>query len=82
MGLSDRMDRLRGMWRLCYHDTFAGESRLMSGRYRSRARAERAARRELKRIEKLQPTRRSGGSDGIQDRIFIVGPDGRSERVR
>lgn len=41
------------------------------------------ARRRLEHLEKSQPSASSGGqaSGGIQDRVFIVHPDGHRERV-
>jgi hypothetical protein len=33
-------------------------------------------------IEQRQPSASSGGQSGIQDRVFIIHPDGRRERVR
>jgi hypothetical protein len=65
-------------WTLLYSDTFARESYPMAGRYRTRERALKAARRELRRIEKAQPTH----SSGIQDRIYIVSPDLKPELVK
>jgi hypothetical protein len=75
------INRLRGEWRLEGWDTFAGHSYPLNGHYRSRAAAIAAARLELKRIERLQPTSSSGGQDGIQDRVYIIAPDGTSERI-
>ncbi len=73
--------RLRGEWRLKGWDTFAGHSYNLSGRYRCRAAVLAAARSALKRIEQLQPASSSGGQEGIQDRVYIIAPDGTSERV-
>jgi hypothetical protein len=65
-------------WKLQGYDTFAGEWYPLPGRYFSEKAAQRAARRELKKLEKMQPSRYSGGQrpGGIQDRVYIVGPDG------
>ncbi len=52
-----------------------------SGSYRSRERAITAARRELRKIERLQPSETSGGQDGIQDQVHVIEPDGGSFRV-
>ena len=82
MAMSGLLTRLlQRPWQLAGWDTFAGHWYAIPGRYRSRACALRAARRELARIEKMQPTATSGGPDGIQDHVYIVGPDGARERV-
>lgn len=67
-------------WTLSGYDPFAGDSYSLPGRYYSRASAERAARRALRELERSQPTEQSGGQDGIQDRVFIVRPDGSAYR--
>ena len=71
-------ERLRGQWRLRGHDTFAGEGYPLPGRFWSEAGAQRAARRHLAKLERTQPSATSGGQKpgGIQDRVFIVRPDG------
>ena len=69
-------------WTLEGWDTFAGHGYPLPGRYGTRERAVRAARRQLAELEKSQPTETSGGQDGIQDQVFVVAPDGRRERVR
>ena len=76
------IDKFRGQWLLEGWDTFAGHSYPIPGRYRSEAAAVRAARRQLKQLERLQPTATSGGQDGIQDQVFVVAPDGKRYRVR
>lgn len=80
-GLRHALERWRGAWRIEGWDTFAGHGYPLAGRYRTRASAVRAARRELAKLEKLQPTETSGGQDGIQDQVYIVAPDGRRERI-
>ncbi|MEM9027551.1 MAG: hypothetical protein AAGC70_04205 [Pseudomonadota bacterium] len=75
------LNKLRGEWRLVGWDTFAGHEYGLPGRYRTQASAVRAAKRELRRIEKQQPTATSGGQDGIQDRVYIISPEGQSIRV-
>ncbi|MBI5725508.1 MAG: hypothetical protein HZA50_16240 [Planctomycetes bacterium] len=67
-----------GRWHLMGYDTFAGEYYPIAGSWTSRQAAEKAAAKELNKLEKLQPTRDSGGQaeGGIQDRIFIAQPDG------
>ncbi len=80
--IADWWDQFRGQWVLQGWDTFAGHSYAIPGRYRTREAAVRAARRELVRLEKQQPTASSGGQDGIQDKVYVIGPNGESERVR
>jgi predicted LPLAT superfamily acyltransferase len=64
------------VWRLRGYDTFAGESYPLAGIFLSERAAMRAARQHLKRLEKMQPSRFSGGQEGIQDHVYIVRPDG------
>jgi hypothetical protein len=59
-------------WNLRGWDTFAGESHLV-GRYFTEAGARRAAKRYLRQLEKGQPAAISGP---IQDKVYIVRPDG------
>jgi hypothetical protein len=73
--------RLRGEWRLEGWDTFAGHPYPIPGRYRSRGRAEAAARRRLAELERTQPSAVSGGPDGVQDHVYVVGPAGERFRV-
>ena len=75
------IETLRGPWRLEGWDTFSGHGYALAGRYRSREAAIRAARRQLRKLERLQPTAQSGGQAGIQDQVFIVSPTGQKERV-
>ena len=75
------LDYLLGQWRLEGWDTFAGHGYAIAGRYRSRESAIRGARRQLRKIEKSQPSAISGGQEGIQDQVFVIGPDGESFRV-
>ena len=82
MSLRDWLESWRGAWQLEGWDTFAGERYPLPGRYRSRKRAEAAARRQLKRLERMQPSEASGGQDGIQDQVYVLGPDGERYRVR
>ena len=73
-----------GPWRLRGHDSFAGTDYALPGTYRSEAGARRAAGRALKQIERGQPSATSGGQKpgGVQDRVYIVRPDGTSYRYR
>ncbi|MBI1386362.1 MAG: hypothetical protein GC150_15755 [Rhizobiales bacterium] len=64
-----------GPWRLEGWDTFAREAYPIAGRYRSRRAAEWAAERCRARIEREQPSALSGGAAGIQDRVYVRGPE-------
>lgn len=70
------------IWRLRGYDTFAGEWYPIPGIFLSKRAALRAARRELHGLEKAQPSSASGGQDGIQDRVYLVRPDGTMQRIR
>ncbi len=71
----------RGRWSLQGWDTFAGESYPILGSYATEARAVVAAKRYLQKLERQQPTAYSGGQEGIQDRVYVLGPDGHSYRA-
>jgi hypothetical protein len=75
-------DKEEGCWRLAGHDTFEGTDYGLDGRYASRAEAEAAARERLARLERIQPSASSGGQGryGIQDRVYIIAPDGSASR--
>ena len=62
-------------------DTFAGESYAIPGAYRTEAKALAAAKRWLMKLERHQPVAISGGQEGIQDQVDMVGPDGQRYRV-
>ena len=68
-------------WRLEGWDTFAGESYPIPGEYESEPLAVAAAKRELEELERMQPGESSGGQAGIQDWVYVVGPDGHRYRV-
>lgn len=84
-------------WKLEGYDTFAGESyplgdiKLKGGgtidgmqpSYPSYEAARVDALKRLADLERTQPAASSGGQapGGIQDRVYIVHPDGRKERV-
>ncbi|MEM6497188.1 MAG: hypothetical protein AAF709_10725 [Pseudomonadota bacterium] len=78
----DWLNRWRGEWWLEGWDTFGGHSYPIAGRYRTKEAATRAARRQLAKLERLQPTSASGGQDGIQDQVYVRGPNGESLRVK
>lgn len=67
-------------WRLRGYDTFSGDWYPLPGVFLSQAQAERAARLYLRELERLQPARLSGGQPGLQDRVYIVHPDGTVQR--
>ncbi len=62
------------------YDTFSGDYYPLAGTYRSEVDAQKAARKFLQDVERSQPSKSSGGQHGIQDRVFIVRPDGASYR--
>ena len=75
------MAESKNKWGLEGWDTFARESYPLSGSFESREAAMKAALEKLKIIEQQQPAETSGGQSGIQDRIYIVDPEGQAERV-
>lgn len=66
----------KGEWRLEGYDTFEEVAYPLEGTYGRREEAEAAAEARLAELERSQPTATSGGQNGIQDRIFLVSPDG------
>jgi hypothetical protein len=76
-------------WKLEGYDTFSSETyplgnpRLdgLQPSYPDRASALDGARKRLADLERTQPSASSGGQAGIQDRVYIIHPDGRRERV-
>ena len=72
----DWLLKWRGQWWLEGWDTFAGHSYGIPGRYRTKEKATKAAKRYLRKLEKYQPSEISGGQDGIQDQVYVRGPDG------
>ena len=64
-------------WKLEGYDTFEGSYYPLEGEYDSEAQAEDAARSRLIHLEKTQPSSSSGGQGGIQDRVYIVNPEGK-----
>jgi hypothetical protein len=75
-------DREERGWRLGGYDTFDRTDYGIDGRYASRAEAEEAARERLAHLERIQPSASSGGQGryGIQDRVYIIAPDGSVSR--
>lgn len=70
------------LWRLRGYDPFAGEWYPLPGIFLSEEAAIRAARRHLRRLEKMQPSAVSGGQQGIQDQVYLICPDGTLRRIR
>lgn len=70
-----------GEWKLCGRDTFALEDYHISN-FATEELALQAARSYLDNLERRQPTATSGGqaAGGIQDRLYIIGPDGAGYR--
>ena len=68
--------RKKPAWTLEGFDTFSSEWYPLPGRFHTRGQAGAAARKRLQQLEKSQPSSDSGGQEGIQDRVYIVSPDG------
>ncbi|OGQ22124.1 MAG: hypothetical protein A2138_22955 [Deltaproteobacteria bacterium RBG_16_71_12] len=68
-------------WRIEGYDTFSGEEYDLGGEFPSEAEAERSAQERLKEIEETQPASSSGGQEGIQDRVYVIAPDGSRRRI-
>ncbi len=72
--------QLRDTYKLRGFDTFSSEWYDLEGEYDNEAAAKAAAKHRLANLERTQPARTSGGQNGIQDRVFIVRPDGSQYR--
>ena len=70
-------------WRLKGYDTFSGELYALTGEYPDEASAVLAGLSQLDDLEREQPSARSGGQkeDGIQDRVYVIRPDGSHYRL-
>ena len=64
-----------GAWQLVVFDGFCGEAYPLS-RHADEAECRKAARAYMRYSELKQPSEHSAGQQGIQDRVFVVGPDG------
>ena len=73
---------LSNVHRLKGYDPFSSEYYDLDGEYSTHLEAENAARKQLLELEASQPSDQTGGQDGIQDRVYIVHPNGSLERVR
>lgn len=71
-----------GSYKLIGYDTFEGKYYPIRT-YKTEAEALRAAQDVLRRLERDQPSAHSGGQGlwGVQDRVFIQGPDGKMIKV-
>jgi hypothetical protein len=69
-------------WTLKGYDTFSDEWYPFSGEFESEESAQAAADERLDELERQQPSARSGGQGqgGIQDRVYIIRPDGSGYR--
>jgi len=69
-------------WKLRGYDTFEEEYYDIEGEHPDEATARKAAQEKLADLNLTQPIESSGGQEdhGIQDRIFIVRPDGSTYR--
>lgn len=67
-----------GEWKLLGYDTFAEEYYTIGSTYNTEEQAKAAAKKKLAELEREQPSSSSGGQAeaGIQDRVYIVRPDG------
>jgi hypothetical protein len=70
-------------WRIHGYDAYSGDPYPLPGRFPSEAAALRAARRALRKIERMQPAATTGGQadGGMQDHVYVVRPDGSLYRV-
>lgn len=71
-----------GNWGIEGFDTFDNHPYPLPGSFKDENEAREAARARLIHLEETQPTESSGGqhSCGIQDRVFVVRPDGTKYR--
>ncbi len=69
------------LWKLEGYDTFEGESYPLDGTYGTETAAVQAAKDRLAYLERTQPSASSGGQGGLQDRVFVVRPDGSTARA-
>ncbi len=82
MAMVSKIKYAKGKYELVIYDAFEGE--FYSKRtYKTEEEALKFAYKNLKELERLQPSNRSGGQEyfGIQDRVFIKYPDGKLIRI-
>ncbi|OIP24913.1 hypothetical protein AUK11_02030 [bacterium CG2_30_37_16] len=72
-----------GKWHLKDFDTFEEEYYGLKGSFETEELAIAGGKEKLKELEETQPSSQSGGQDplGIQDKVFVVRPDGTDFRV-
>jgi hypothetical protein len=70
-----------GKWKLEGYDTFSEEEYPLPGEHDTEDAAIAAAQERLADLERTQPSESSGGQDGIQDRVYVIRPDGERFRV-
>lgn len=70
----------KGKWKIEGYNTRLAEEYAIPGQYKSDKDAREAARKQLKKLEKEQPSSETGGQAGTQDHVYIVSPDGEKER--
>ncbi len=68
-------------WTVRGYDSFAHENYPLPGAFETEDDAIAAARGHLAELEIAQPSASSKGQDGIQDRVFVIRPDGSVFRV-
>ncbi len=77
----DWLMKWRGEWSIEGWDTFGAHSYPIPGKYRTEKSALRAANRYLRELERTQASESSGGQEGIQDHVYVRGPDGQNTRI-
>jgi hypothetical protein len=65
----------KAAWRVVGEDGFSGDEYPVS-EHATEAEALEAAHAYLRDVERTQPSSSSGGQSGIQDRVYVVSPDG------
>ena len=73
------MSDIKKPWLLVGWDTFAREPYPVS-KHATEQECRAAARDFLRDLEIKQPSEQSGGQQGIQDQVFILGPQGKQYR--
>lgn len=79
--MTDNKISNNGKWTLRGLDPFDNSYYALEGSFSIREDAEKAAQDHLKFLEMIQPSSDSGGQKGMQDRVFIVSPEGIETRI-
>lgn len=76
--MEENKKTLNNKWSLLGLDTFSDEYYPLDGEYLTEMEAKLAAIKRLFELEESQPSKTSGGQGpcGIQDRVYIIRPDG------